>query len=97
MASCRVYNRGQLWPGGAVAVEFEHHFAPSNIPLHVKKRLESRVLNVHPFVARLIIGNMATLNELQTIYSLDDMRIMNEILNLKEESEYLAHQISKDN
>jgi len=34
---------------------------------------------------------MATLNELQTIYSLSDMYYLDEMLSLKEEAEYIAN------
>lgn len=44
------------------------------------------------FAARLILGGMATLDELQTIYDLHDMYYLNEILNLKEEAEFLGSQ-----
>lgn len=40
-------------------------------------------------VSRLVLGGMATLHELQTVYSYKDMFYMYEILNLKEEAEYL--------
>ena len=43
-------------------------------------------------VARLINGKMATLHELQTIYSLDDALYLSEVLDLKEEVEYLHNQ-----
>jgi hypothetical protein len=33
---------------------------------------------------------MATLHEMQTIYSLADLYYLDEVLNLKEEAEYLA-------
>lgn len=47
------------------------------------------------FVARLILGRMATLHELKTIYSFKDMMYLDEVLNLKEEAEYLAHKKDK--
>lgn len=53
-----------------------------------------RDLNVHPFVARLIASKMATLIELQTVYSYADMLYMDEVLNLNEEAEYLAMEAS---
>jgi len=43
-------------------------------------------------VARLILGNMATLHEMNTIYSLQDMFYLSEVLDLKEEAEYLRNQ-----
>lgn len=39
---------------------------------------------------------MATLIEIQTVYSLYDLYYLNEILNLKEEAEYLNHEESKN-
>jgi len=39
----------------------------------------------------LIAGKMATLHELQTIYSLPDMYYLDEVLDLEEEAEYLRN------
>lgn len=47
-------------------------------------------MNVDPFVARLINGKMATLHELKTVYSLNDAYYLSEVLDISEESEYLA-------
>jgi len=46
-------------------------------------------LNVDPFIARLINGEIATLYELQTIYSLADAHYLSEVLDIKEEQIYL--------
>jgi len=53
--------------------------------------MESRKLNVDPFVARLVNGKMATLWELQNTYSLADAYYLSEILDIKEEQIYLRH------
>jgi hypothetical protein len=40
-------------------------------------------------IVKLINGKMATLHELQTIYSLQDAMYLLEVLDIKEEREYL--------
>jgi len=45
---------------------------------------------VSPFIARLINGDMATLYELKTKYSLADAYYLDEVLDLKEEQIYLS-------
>lgn len=70
-------------------MQFAHHSqsAPAN----------ERVLNVHPMVARLVIGKKATFHELKTIYSLSDIYDLNEILNLEEEKIFLQRKKDADN
>ncbi|MCK5025073.1 MAG: hypothetical protein KAS15_00670 [Nanoarchaeota archaeon] len=58
---------------------------------HRQGVLDQRKLNINPFIARLINGGMATLHELQTIYSLKDAYYLSEVLDLKEEQTYLQN------
>lgn len=83
MAGCRFYFKGELRNGKVVRVDFAHHKAG--------KRTEARKLNVHPLVARLILGKMATLHEMNTVYSLQDMLYLSEVLDLQEEATYLRN------
>ena len=43
-------------------------------------------------IARLISGEMATLHELQTVYSLSDAMYLDEVLNLKQEAQFFARE-----
>jgi hypothetical protein len=79
--SCIFYIRGKSKPGKVHRVKFAHHN---------KVKRDYRLLNVNPIIARLILGKMATLHELQTIYSFADMMYLDEVLSLKEEQQYLA-------
>lgn len=54
-------------------------------------------MNVDPFIARLINGDMASLHELQTIYSLADAHYLSEVLDIKEEQIYLSSKKGKGN
>lgn len=47
-------------------------------------------LNVPPLIGRLIGGGMASLSELQTIYSLEDAMSLDEILRIRTYHEWLA-------
>jgi hypothetical protein len=91
VAAYRLYNWGKFWFGGAVRVDFAHHRRSTGHHSEVQRRL-----NIHPLAARLIIGQMATLIQLQTVYSLPDMRYMDEVLNLREEAEYLNAKRNND-
>lgn len=62
-----------------------------NFAHHKKGRVDPRKLNVDPFVARLVNGGLASLNELQTIYSLQDAYYLSEVLDIKEEQTYLLN------
>lgn len=84
MGSSNVYFKSQFWVSiGLIEVRFSHHR---------KGKSDDKKYNVHPLVSRLVLGKMATYNELQTIYCLKDMVMMDEILNIKEEAEYIARQ-----
>lgn len=63
---------------------------------HRKGKSDSRKLNIDPFIARLINGNMATLYELKTVYSLLDAYYLDEVLDIKEEQEYFQYKKNKD-
>ena len=82
MAGGWIYSGGKFQPGGIHKVKFAHHGAGSH---------NSRKLNVDLFVVRLIHGKMATLHELQTVYSLPDAYYLSEVLDLKEEQKYLEN------
>jgi hypothetical protein len=47
-------------------------------------------LNVPPLIGRLVSSGMASLAELQTIYSLEDAMQLDEILRLRNYHEWLA-------
>lgn len=81
MESGWFYPGGELCIGKVKRVKFAHH---------VSGKKETRDLNVHPLITRLVLGGMATYHELRTIYSLEDLYYLNEMLNLKEEAQYLA-------
>lgn len=90
MESCWLHFGGKFFNGKVKRIKFAHHGTG---------RKEDRELNVEPLVARLILGNMATLHEMDTIYSLQDMFYLSEVLDLKEESDYLRNKAngSKNN
>lgn len=46
--------------------------------------------NVTPLIGRLVSGGMASLIELQTVYSLEDAMQLDEILKIKNYHEWLA-------
>ncbi len=82
MESGWVHFGGQFCYGKVKRIKFAHHGSGNR---------EIRELNIEPMVARLILGNMATLHEMNTIYSLQDLIYLSEVLDLKEESEYIAN------
>jgi hypothetical protein len=84
--SLRLYLRSEFCSGKVKRVKFAHH---------VSGTYETRELNVNPLISRLILGKMATLHELQTVYNFHDMLYLSEVLDLKEESEYLARKRNK--
>lgn len=55
-------------------------------------RLDQKDYNVDLLIAKLIIGEMATLHQLQTVYSLQDALYLNEILDIKNEQIFLANE-----
>ena len=82
MEGCWFYPGGEFRHGKVKRIKFAHHGVGQP---------ETRDLNVDPLVARLILGNMATLHEMNTVYSLPDMIYLSEVLDLKEEAEYLRN------
>jgi len=52
---------------------------------------------VSPLIARLINGKMAKLIELQTVYSVHDAWVLDEILNTQEEIDYLRMKANGSN
>lgn len=83
MEGCSIHPGGKFLTGGVIRVKFAHH--RKGIP-------DSRKLNVDPFIVRLVNGGMASLNQLQTVYSLQDAFYLSEILDIKEEQIYLQRQ-----
>jgi hypothetical protein len=57
----------------------------------VSEPLDHREYNVDLLVAKLIIGKMATLHQLKTVYNLQDALYLNEVLDIKIEQIYLAN------
>jgi len=87
--SCWFYSGGKFRNGKVKRIRFAHHGSGTR---------EARELNVDPLTTRLVLGNMAKLIELQTIYSYPDMLELSEMLDLKEEAEYLRNKnASKSN
>lgn len=84
MESCCFHIGGKFCRGKAYRVKFAHHGTGT-----VER--DQRNLNVHQLAARLINGKMATLHELQTVYSFKDMLYLDEVLNLQEEHNYLQN------
>lgn len=53
--------------------------------------------NINPFIATIISDGKASLNELRTIYSLEDALNLWEIIAIKKYNEYLAMEYAKKN
>ena len=81
MEGSGLYTGDKFHHGGIVRVKFAHHRQGKPGP--------RRELNVDMLVARLIIGKMESLAELSAVYSLQDAYYLDEVLDLKEEAEYL--------
>ena len=82
MESSGVHFGGQFFHGKLIRIKFAHH---------IKGEPDPRQFNVDLFIARLINNRMATLHELQTVYTLQDAYYLSEVLDIKEEQIYLQN------
>ena len=57
---------------------------------HQEGTEKQKTLNIDMRIYRPVLAGLCSLNELRTVYTLDDLYDFHELLDLKQEAEYLA-------